>query len=85
VTHTWDELEDPPTPETLRLGRWLYYDTRLSSDNTAEASERRRRPRKLAAVDARAQSKLTELRESVVAPRCRHGLDENERQRTLCR
>ncbi|HXV59066.1 MAG TPA: cytochrome c peroxidase [Vicinamibacteria bacterium] len=34
VTHTWDELENPPTPETVRLGRWLYYDTRLSADNT---------------------------------------------------
>ncbi len=34
VTHTFDELEDPPTPETVRLGKWLFYDTRLSADNT---------------------------------------------------
>lgn len=34
VSHTWDELEEPPTPETVRLGKWLFYDTRLSADNT---------------------------------------------------
>ena len=34
VDHTWDELDDPPTPETVRLGKWLYYDKRLSADNT---------------------------------------------------
>ena len=34
VTHSFDELEDPPTPETVRLGKWLFYDTRLSADNT---------------------------------------------------
>jgi cytochrome c peroxidase len=28
------DLEDPPTPETIRLGRWLYYDPRLSADGT---------------------------------------------------
>ncbi|MEM1069007.1 MAG: cytochrome c peroxidase [Planctomycetota bacterium] len=28
------ELENPPTPETVRLGRWLFFDKRLSSDNT---------------------------------------------------
>ena len=27
-------LPDPPTPERVRLGRWLFYDTRLSGDNT---------------------------------------------------
>jgi cytochrome c peroxidase len=25
-------LPDPPTPQTVRLGRWLFYDTRLSGD-----------------------------------------------------
>ena len=25
-------LKEPPTPERVRLGRWLFYDTRLSSD-----------------------------------------------------
>jgi len=34
VGHTFSELQDPPTPERVRLGRWLYYDTRLSADNT---------------------------------------------------
>lgn len=28
------ELKDPPTPERVRLGRWLFFDTRLSADNT---------------------------------------------------
>lgn len=27
-------LPDPPTPARVRLGRWLFYDTRLSGDNT---------------------------------------------------
>lgn len=27
-------LPEPPTPETVRLGRWLFYDTRLSADGT---------------------------------------------------
>lgn len=31
---TWKDIETPPTPECVRLGRWLYYDTRLSADNT---------------------------------------------------
>lgn len=34
IESAFDELKDPPTPETVRLGRWLFYDTRLSSDNT---------------------------------------------------
>lgn len=28
------ELPNPPTPESVRLGRWLFFDTRLSHDNT---------------------------------------------------
>lgn len=28
------DFEDPPTPERVRLGRWLFFDTRLSADNT---------------------------------------------------
>lgn len=32
VDHTWAELPDPPTPERVRLGRWLFYDARLSAD-----------------------------------------------------
>jgi cytochrome c peroxidase len=27
-------LPDPPTPERVRLGRWLFYDSRLSADGT---------------------------------------------------
>ena len=38
VDHTWSELETPPTPETVRLGRWLFYDTRLSADNTVSCA-----------------------------------------------
>ncbi len=34
VDHTFEELAEPPTVETVRLGRWLFYDTRLSADNT---------------------------------------------------
>ena len=28
------DLKDPPTPARVRLGRWLYYDKRLSADGT---------------------------------------------------
>ncbi|MFK8110682.1 MAG: cytochrome-c peroxidase [Rubripirellula sp.] len=28
------ELPNPPTPATVRLGRWLFFDPRLSADNT---------------------------------------------------
>lgn len=28
------ELPEPPTPERVRLGRWLFYDLSLSADNT---------------------------------------------------
>lgn len=31
---TLADLENPPTPETVRLGRWLFYDKRLSADNS---------------------------------------------------
>ena len=34
IDHSWDEIEDAPTPVSVRLGRWLFYDTRLSADNT---------------------------------------------------
>lgn len=32
IDSTFAELENPPTPQTVRLGRWLFYDTRLSAD-----------------------------------------------------
>jgi cytochrome c peroxidase len=28
------DLREPPTPERVRLGRWLFFDPRLSADNT---------------------------------------------------
>lgn len=28
------KLDHPPTPQTVRLGRWLFFDTRLSVNNT---------------------------------------------------
>ncbi len=34
ISSEWSELEEPPTPERVRLGRWLFYDTRLSQDGT---------------------------------------------------
>lgn len=32
------DLEVPPTPERVRLGRWLFYDTRLSADGTVSCA-----------------------------------------------
>ncbi len=32
IDHTFEELPEPPTPERVRLGRWLFYDNRLSAD-----------------------------------------------------
>lgn len=32
------ELEDPPTPERVRLGRWLFFDARLSADGTVSCA-----------------------------------------------
>ena len=34
IETTFAELDEPPTPERVRLGRWLFYDTRLSADGT---------------------------------------------------
>jgi len=34
IDTTFDKLKDPPTPETVRLGRWLFFDKRLSKDGT---------------------------------------------------
>jgi cytochrome c peroxidase len=31
-------LPTPPTPERVRLGRWLFYDTRLSADGTVSCA-----------------------------------------------
>lgn len=34
----FSDLPDPPTPQRVRLGRWLFYDTRLSADNTVSCA-----------------------------------------------
>lgn len=34
LSQTFEELPEPPKPETVRLGRWLFYDKRLSKDGT---------------------------------------------------
>ncbi|MDB5303010.1 MAG: Cytochrome-c peroxidase [Phycisphaerales bacterium] len=34
VGHRFDELPVPPTPQRVRLGRWLFYDKRLSADSS---------------------------------------------------
>lgn len=38
ITSSFEELEDPPTPERVRLGRWLFYDKRLSRDGTVSCA-----------------------------------------------
>lgn len=30
----FSDLKDPPTPQRVRLGRWLFFDKRLSADNS---------------------------------------------------
>jgi cytochrome c peroxidase len=32
IDNTFEELPEPPTPERVRLGRWLFFDARLSAD-----------------------------------------------------
>lgn len=35
LLRTWEQLGDnKPDPKRVRLGRWLYFDTRMSADNT---------------------------------------------------
>lgn len=34
ITGRFEDLKNPPTPDTVRLGRWLFFDTRLSGDGT---------------------------------------------------
>lgn len=33
-----EDLENPPTPQTVRLGRWLFYDNRLSAGNAVSCA-----------------------------------------------
>jgi len=34
ITAKFTDLPEPPTPERVRLGRWLFFDKRLSADGT---------------------------------------------------
>jgi cytochrome c peroxidase len=34
ITASFTDLKEPPTPARVRLGRWLYFDKRLSGDGT---------------------------------------------------
>src|SRR5262245_46990200 len=34
IDSSFADLPQPPTPERVRLGRWLYFDKRLSKDQT---------------------------------------------------
>lgn len=34
IHSTFDDLPEPPKPERVRLGRWLFFDKRLSADGT---------------------------------------------------
>lgn len=38
VSKKFSELSEPPTPERVRLGRWLFYDKRLSADGNIACS-----------------------------------------------
>lgn len=38
INHQWSELADAPTPARVRLGRWLFFDKRLSSDGTVSCA-----------------------------------------------
>jgi cytochrome c peroxidase len=38
IDTTFADLETPPTPERVRLGRWLFYDPRLSRDGTVSCA-----------------------------------------------
>ena len=38
LSSAFADLETPPTPERVRLGRWLFYDRRLSKDSTVSCA-----------------------------------------------
>jgi cytochrome c peroxidase len=38
IDHQWSELADAPTPARVRLGRWLFFDKRLSSDGSVSCA-----------------------------------------------
>jgi cytochrome c peroxidase len=38
IDSAWADLKEPITPERVRLGRWLYFDTRLSVDGSVSCA-----------------------------------------------
>lgn len=38
INYQFSQLPDPPTPERVRLGRWLFYDQRLSADGSVSCA-----------------------------------------------
>ena len=38
ISSSLSELKEPPTPERVRLGRWLFYDKRLSADGSVSCA-----------------------------------------------
>ncbi|MCB9850822.1 MAG: c-type cytochrome [Phycisphaerales bacterium] len=38
IDSSFDELKVPPTPERVRLGRWLFFDKRLSADGSVSCA-----------------------------------------------
>lgn len=38
LDRTWESLPNRPTPEQVRLGRWLFFDKRLSADGTVSCA-----------------------------------------------
>lgn len=38
IDASFEDLAEPPTPERVRLGRWLFYDERLSADGSISCS-----------------------------------------------
>ncbi len=38
VNKTFDQLDKPPIPQRVRLGRWLFFDKRLSIDSTVSCA-----------------------------------------------
>ncbi len=63
IDSTFESLADPPTPERIRLGRWLFYDPRLSADGRVG-----RACRNIRYTTGRKQA---ELRPNVVGPSAR--------------
>lgn len=38
ISSSLSELKEPPSPERVRLGRWLFYDKRLSADGSVSCA-----------------------------------------------